>query len=67
MAQNADSVLEIMGRHQKGYRSTADEVYDRNPICQDCGHAWPCDTAIVVIAYFGGTKEQNDGSSQDGA
>lgn len=35
-------------RHHMGYRTTADEVYGRNPLCLDCGFAWPCDTELVT-------------------
>lgn len=46
------AVAAIREQHVKGYRSTSDEVYERQPICQGCGHAWPCDTAIVLAALL---------------
>lgn len=44
----ADRIRHIIESHVKGYRSTSDEVWDRQPICQECGQAWPCDTAVII-------------------
>lgn len=43
---------ELRERHRKGYGSTSDEAWDRNPTCLSDGHAWPCDTAeaLALIA-----------------
>lgn len=38
-------INEILAAHVRGYRSASDETYERDPICAECEHSWPCDTA----------------------
>lgn len=41
-------IEQIRAAHVKGYASTGDEAWDRNPICSADGHAWPCEIAEVL-------------------
>lgn len=42
------SLLSLREQHVRGYATTADEVWDHNPICAADGHEWPCDTAQAL-------------------
>lgn len=38
----------LRAAHNKGYRNTSDEAWQRDPICTGCEHQWPCDTAEAL-------------------
>lgn len=40
-------ITEIRAAHVRGYRTESDEAHGTNPICAECDHAWPCDTALL--------------------
>jgi hypothetical protein len=46
--------------HVKGYRTTSDEAWDRWPICQSCGMAWPCDVSVLA-ARVGSLEAEVEG------
>lgn len=44
------SLSDLREAHEKGYRSTADEVWrpDTSAVCLGCGDPWPCDTTVAL-------------------
>lgn len=60
---------ELLNVHVKGYESTSDEAWDRDPICRYCGHAWPCDSAerdavIAALLERAVTAEADRGEAE---
>lgn len=41
-------ITELRRRHTKMYRTTADEVWEVNPVCSECQVGWPCSTIEIV-------------------
>ena len=44
----APTYTDLRARHTKGYRTTSDETWDRDPVCNGCDGAWPCDTTVAL-------------------
>jgi len=59
-------IQRIIAEHEKGYRDTSDEVWNRNPICTKCNRPWPCDT-VKVSAALSLRSEATEGSEYDRA
>ena len=46
--QTPETYAVLRERHAKGFASTADEAWGRDPVCTGCEHQWPCDTAAAL-------------------
>jgi hypothetical protein len=44
------SIQAVIDIHSKAYHSTGDEAWDRNAICSEEGHAYPCDVRVALEA-----------------
>lgn len=38
----------LLSLHKRTYNSVSDQVWGANPVCESCGHQYPCDTVKLI-------------------